>query len=95
MNLLATSPFFLLVDPITKSYHDFTLLYKEVHKLKFVPTPTIECKVLTNMLKRDQWSRAKADTNSVNTLIENTYYPFNTSTSTYYRPTIELNPLLN
>jgi hypothetical protein len=35
---------------------------------KFVPTPTIECKVLTDVLKRDQWSRAEADTNSVKIL---------------------------
>ena len=51
LDLLATSPSFLLVDPIARSYREFNLLYKEAYKLKFVPTPTIECKVLTNVLK--------------------------------------------
>jgi hypothetical protein len=68
MDLLATSPSFLLVDPIVRSHREFTLLYKEARKLNFFPTPTIKCKVLTDVIKRDQWSRAKEDTNSVKIL---------------------------
>ena len=50
MDLLATSPASLLTSPIAKSYREFALLYKEAHKLKFVPPPTTENKVLTDVL---------------------------------------------
>ena len=51
MDLLASSPDLLLVDSIAKTYREFLLLYKEAHKLRFVPHPTIEHKVLTNVFK--------------------------------------------
>jgi hypothetical protein len=52
MDLLATSPSLLLLEPIAKSFTEFTLLYKEAHKLKFVPLPTIKHKVLTGVLNK-------------------------------------------
>ena len=52
MSLLATSPTSLLVDPISKTPHEFLLLYKEAHKLKFVPPPTIEHKVLADVFNK-------------------------------------------
>ena len=42
MDLLAQSPHLMLVDPISKYHQKFLLLYKEAHKLKFVPRWTIE-----------------------------------------------------
>ena len=50
MDLLSTSPTSLLTSPIARSYQEFALLYKEEHKLKFVPLPTTENKVLTDAL---------------------------------------------
>ncbi len=52
MDLLATSPSLLLLEPIAKTFTEFILLYKEVHKLKFVPLPTIEHKVFTGVLNK-------------------------------------------
>jgi hypothetical protein len=52
MDLLATSPSLLLLEPIIKSFTEFTLLYKEAHKLKFVPLPTIKHKNLTSVLNK-------------------------------------------
>jgi hypothetical protein len=49
MDLLASSPHLMLVEPISKDHHKFLLLYKEAHKLKFVPLPTIEHKALTDV----------------------------------------------
>ncbi len=52
MDLLSTSPSLLLGEPIAKTFTEFVLLYKEAHKLKFVPLPTIEHKVLTGVLNK-------------------------------------------
>jgi hypothetical protein len=52
MDLLSTSPSLLLAEPIAKTFTEFVLLYKEAHKLKFVPLPTIEHKVLTGVLNK-------------------------------------------
>ena len=49
MNLLATSPTYLLVDPIANDAREFLLLYKEAHKLNFVPLPTIEHNALKSL----------------------------------------------
>ena len=50
MDILATSPASLLINPIAQSYQEFALLYKEAHKLKFVPPPATKKKVLTDVL---------------------------------------------
>ena len=118
-----------------------SFLYKELHKLKFVPPPTIEGKVLTNVLKEINGRKPRqtrtmedttnettekinttfdynttniidlhADTDSTSSITATTtrtstteeqllfvqqHYHFDTSTSAYYRPTFELNLLLN
>ena len=46
MDLLASSPDLMLVEPIAKNYLEFLLLYKEAHKLKFVPPPAIKHKAI-------------------------------------------------
>ena len=51
MDLLATSPTSLLVDPISKTSCEFLLLYKEARKLRFVPPPSIKHKVLADVFK--------------------------------------------
>jgi hypothetical protein len=68
---------------------------KEAHKLKFVPPPTIEHKVLTDVLKEINGQEMRQTQITEETQIENTYYSFDTSTSTHYHPPFELNPLLN
>ena len=50
MNFLATSPTSLLVEPIAKNAREFLLLYKEAHKLKFIPPPTTKHKALNSVL---------------------------------------------
>jgi len=44
MDLLASSPDLMLVEPIAENFLEYLLLNKEAHKLKFVPPPTIEHK---------------------------------------------------
>ena len=90
MDLLATSPSFLLVDPIARSYREFVLLYKEAQKLKFIPPPTIKCKVLTNVLKEINGHEPRQTRIMENTPIENTTEKTNSATPPPMR-----NPYLN
>ena len=39
----------MLVEPIANNPREFLLLYKEAHKLKFIPPPTIKHKVLNSV----------------------------------------------
>ena len=72
MDLLATSQFLLLSDPIAKSFSEFVLLYKEAHKLKFVPLPTIEHKALTGVLNKINGYEVRKTQILENTTIEPT-----------------------
>ena len=92
MDLLATSPSFLLVDPIARSFRElFILLYKEAHKLKFVPpSPTIECKVLTDVLKEINGHEPRQTRIMEDTPIENTTEKTNTTFDNNTTKTIDL-----
>jgi hypothetical protein len=59
MDLLASSPHLMLVNPISKDHREFLLLYKEAHTLKFVPRPTIEHKAIASVFNEinDQATR--------------------------------------
>jgi len=69
---MTTSPSFLLVDPTAKPYREFVLLYKEAHNLKFVPPPTTEDKVLTDVVKEINGHKPRKTRIMEETLIENT-----------------------
>ena len=72
MDLLASSPHLMLVEPISKDHHEFLLLYREAHKLKFVPHPTIEHKAIAYVFNEINGHTAKFPQTMVDLTIEKT-----------------------
>jgi hypothetical protein len=58
MDLLASSPHLMLVNPISNDHRE-SFYSKEAHKLKFVPRPTIEHKAIASVFNEinDQATR--------------------------------------
>jgi hypothetical protein len=84
MDILATSPSSLLINPIAQSYREFALLYKEAHKLKFVSPPATKNKVLTDVLNEINGNKTRqtkiVEDATIKTPTDITTFEYNNST---------------